>query len=78
MDGRAEPFDRPLRQRPRLGLGSQGVAENWSVVPSPNPNASLGDNGLAGVVAVPGGGIWAVGETTNTQGNYATLILHHR
>jgi hypothetical protein len=60
-----------------LTLIEHGVEGQWSVVPSPNPNASLGDVGLAGIVAVPGGGLWAVGETTNTAGNYATLILYH-
>jgi hypothetical protein len=55
-------------------LTLQGVNGTWSVVPSPNPGT--GDNGLAGVTAIPGGGLWAVGITTN-NGNAATLILYH-
>jgi hypothetical protein len=49
----------------------------WSVVPSPNPNAANGDNGLSSVTPIPGGGLWAVGNTTNDPGNRATLVLHH-
>jgi hypothetical protein len=26
----------------------------------------------------PGGGLWAVGVTGNSQGNYGTLIEYHR
>jgi hypothetical protein len=55
-------------------LTLQGVSGTWSVVPSPSPGTS--DNGLAGVTAIPGGGLWAVGIQTN-NGNAATLILHH-
>ena len=47
-------------------------------VVSPNPNQSLGDNGLSSVARIPGGGLWAVGLTTNTDGNNAALILHHQ
>jgi hypothetical protein len=53
------------------------VKGTWSVVHSPNPNSSLGDDGLSSVAAIPGGGLWAVGLTTNADGNNAPLILHH-
>jgi hypothetical protein len=56
-------------------LVEQGVAGLWTVVPSPSP--STGDNGLASVAAIPGGGLWAVGVATNTAGNFGTLILYH-
>ena len=46
----------------------------WSLVSSP----SLGtDSGFAAITAIPGGGLWAVGVTGNSKGNYATLIEHH-
>ncbi len=56
-------------------LVEQGVSGQWTVASSPNPNP--GDNGLASITATPGGGLWAVGVTTNSAGNFATLILHH-
>jgi hypothetical protein len=59
-------------------LVEHGVRGVWSVVESPNPNQSLGDNGLSSVARIPGGGLWAVGQTTNSDGNRATLILHHQ
>jgi hypothetical protein len=59
-------------------LVEHGVNGTWSVVDSPNPNQSLGDNGLSSVARIPGGGLWAVGLTTNTDGNRAALILHHQ
>jgi hypothetical protein len=55
-------------------LALQGVSGTWSVAPTPNPGTS--DNGLAGITAIPGGGVWAVGIQTN-NGNAATLILYH-
>jgi hypothetical protein len=58
-------------------LVEHGVHGVWSVVDSPNPNPSLGDNGLASVAVIPGGGLWAVGLTTNSDGNNAALIVHH-
>jgi hypothetical protein len=58
-------------------LVEHGVRGVWSVVDSPNPNQDLGDNGLSSVARIPGGGLWAVGVTTNTDGNNAPLILHH-
>ena len=56
-------------------ITEQGVGGQWSIVPSPNPGAG-GDNGLAGVTAIPGGGLWAVGIATN-NGNPSTLIEYH-
>jgi hypothetical protein len=56
-------------------LTLQGVSGTWSVVPSPNPG--VGDNGLAGVTAIPGGGLWAVGVTASGTSNFSTLILYH-
>jgi hypothetical protein len=53
------------------------VNGHWSLVPSPSPNSAAGDDGLAGVAAVPGGGVWAVGITSNADGNPATLIEYH-
>ena len=58
-------------------LVEHGVNGVWSVVDSPNPNPSLGDNGLSSIAHIPGGGLWAVGLTTNTDGNNAALILFH-
>jgi hypothetical protein len=56
-------------------LTEQGVNGLWSLVPSPNPGT--GENGLAGISAIPGGGLWAVGIA---EGNHApsTLIEFHR
>jgi hypothetical protein len=51
------------------------VGGQWSIVPSPNPGAN-GDNGLAGIASIPGGGLWAVGIATN-NGNPSTLIEYH-
>jgi Phosphoesterase family len=53
-------------------LIEHGVKGIWSLVPS--PNASAEENGLAGITAIPGGGLWAVGITTNKEGNPATLV----
>jgi hypothetical protein len=55
-------------------LIEHGVNGQWSIDTSPNPGS--GDNGLAGVTAVPGGGLWAVGVSAG-KGNFSTLILHH-
>jgi hypothetical protein len=55
-------------------LIEQGVNGTWSVVSS--PNTGTGDNGLAGIAAVPGGGLWAVGVTAS-KGNFSTLIMYH-
>jgi hypothetical protein len=55
-------------------LTEQGVGGVWSLVPS--PNVGTGDNGLAGITAMPGGGLWAVG-ISSSKGSFSTLILWH-
>jgi hypothetical protein len=55
-------------------LTEQGVGGVWSLVSS--PNVGSGDNGLAGVAAIPGGGLWAVG-VSSSKANFSTLILYH-
>jgi hypothetical protein len=55
-------------------LTLQNVGGTWSVVAAPNPGT--GDSGLAGVTAIPGGGLFAVGVTSN-NGNFSTLIMYH-
>jgi len=47
----------------------------WSLVCS---RSLGGDSGFAAITAIPGGGLWAVGVTGNSKGNYATLIEYHR
>jgi hypothetical protein len=56
-------------------LIEQGVGGVWSISPSQNPGT--GENGLAGIAAVPGGGLWAVGIAAN-NGSPETLIEFHR
>lgn len=48
----------------------------WSVVPSPGfgPGSV---SGLAGIAIIPGGGLWAVGQTTSATGNPTPLIEYH-
>jgi hypothetical protein len=53
----------------------QGKNGTWSLVSSPVLPGS--DNGFAGVTAIPGGGVWAVGVRGNANGNYSTLIEYH-
>jgi hypothetical protein len=55
-------------------LIEQGSAGVWTVVPS--PNSGSGDNGIAGITSVPGGGLWAVG-VSSSNGNFSTLIMYH-
>jgi hypothetical protein len=55
-------------------LVEQGINGTWSVVSS--PNTGTGDNGLAGITAVPGGGLWAVG-VSSSNGSFATLVMYH-
>jgi hypothetical protein len=47
----------------------------WSLVSSPRLGGT--DSGFAAIAAIPGGGLWAVGVTGNSAGNYATLIEYH-
>ena len=54
----------------------QGVNGVWSLVSSPSLPAGS-DSGFSAVTAIPGGGLWAVGVTATTQGNYSTLIEFH-
>jgi hypothetical protein len=51
-----------------------GVNGQWTIDPTPDPGT--GDNGFAGITSVPGGGLWAVGVTSNS-GNYSTFIAYH-
>jgi hypothetical protein len=51
-----------------------GAGGQWSIDTTPNPGS--GSNGFAGVAAVPGGGVWAVGVTSN-KANNSTLIAYH-
>jgi hypothetical protein len=46
----------------------------WSIDSTPDPGT--GSNGFAGITAIPGGGLWAVGNSSS-NGNNATLIAHH-
>jgi hypothetical protein len=52
----------------------QGISGTWSIVPT--PSLGSGDSGLEAIAAIPGGGLWAVGETSG-KGNYSTLIEYH-
>jgi hypothetical protein len=58
-----------------LTLVEEVINGQWTLVPSPSPGT--GDSGLAGIAGVPAGGLWAVGVTTRTNGNFGTLILYH-
>jgi hypothetical protein len=58
-------------------LIEHGVQGQWSLVESPNPSTE--ENGLAAVTKIPhGGGLWAVGITTDSEGNPTPLIEFHR
>jgi hypothetical protein len=50
-----------------------GTGGQWSLDTTPDPGT--GSNGFAGISAVPGGGVWAVGATSN-KGNNSTLIAY--
>jgi hypothetical protein len=54
----------------------QGIKGTWSVVSTPSLRVGS-DSGLEAITAIPGGGMWAVGETGSAKGNYATLIEYH-
>jgi hypothetical protein len=62
-------------------LVEHAVNGKWTTVASPNPQppapGTPGDNGLASVAAIPHGGLWAVGNTSNVDGNAAPLIVFH-
>jgi len=53
----------------------QGRNGMWSLVSTPSLGGT--DSGFAGITAIPGGGMWAVGVTGNSKGNYAALIEFH-
>ena len=56
----------------------QGADGRWSIVATPDLSGDQGDNGFAGIAAVPGGGLWAVGLQTNAiTGAPQTLIEYH-
>jgi len=57
-----------------LSLIEHQSGGTWSVQPTPDPGT--GTNGFASITAIPGGGLWAVGNFSNS-GNNATLIAHH-
>lgn len=57
-----------------LSLIEHETGGTWSIEPSPDPGS--GANGFAGIAAIPGGGLWAVGNFSN-KANNATLIAHH-
>ena len=48
----------------------------WSVVSTPKLGKGT-DSGFAAITAIPGGGMWAVGVTPSSTGNYSTLIEYH-
>jgi hypothetical protein len=54
----------------------QGTNRGWSLVSTPSLAGS--DSGFAAITSIPGGGMWAVGVTGNSKGNYATLIEYHQ
>ena len=54
-----------------------GVSALWSIVSSPLLAADS-DSGFADITAIPRGGLWAVGVTSQMNGNYATLIEYHQ
>lgn len=56
-------------------LMEHGLGGTWTVDSTPNPGAN-GDNGFAGIDAIPGGGVWAAGIATN-NGNAQALIEYH-
>ena len=55
----------------------RGVNGTWSLVSSP-PLGNGSDSVFAAITTIPGGGMWAVGVTSNPSGNYSTLIEYHR
>jgi hypothetical protein len=53
---------------------SQARTAPWTAVPS--PNATSGNNVLAGVSSVSAGDVWAVGQAEDANGNGQALIEH--
>ena len=56
-------FDVQMAWPPAEQLAAQA---DWNAPPS------------ASIAAIPGDGLWAVGDTTNVPGNAAPLIMFHR
>jgi hypothetical protein len=56
------------------GLIEHETGGVWSIETTPDPGT--GTNGFASIAAIPGGGLWAVGNYSN-NGNNATLIAYH-
>ena len=56
----------------------QGINGVWSLIASPSLGTGT-DTGFAGISAIPGGGLWAVGVTAPPKGagSYSTLIEFH-
>lgn len=63
---------------PNTGVYLSEILHNtggqWTIDSTPSPGG--GTNGFAGISAVPGGGVWAAGVTSN-KGNNSTLIAYH-
>jgi hypothetical protein len=57
-----------------FSLIEHGTGGVWSVEATPNPGS--GANGFASITAIPGGGLWAVGNYANS-GNNATFVAYH-
>ena len=55
-------------------LVERGAGNSWTVAPAAAPGT--GDGGLAGVAAIPGGGVWAVGIRSE-NGAPETLVEYH-
>jgi hypothetical protein len=58
-------------------LGLHWNGRSWTKVPTPDPTASMGDDELLAVTAIPGStGAWAVGYSLDPQSRTKTLVLH--
>jgi hypothetical protein len=55
-------------------LVEQLVHGRWTVMPTPNPGGTGGDNGFGGISAAPGGPVWAVGTYKTSSSANQTLI----
>jgi len=61
-----------------VGQHETDTAPYTTYVAGPLYRRRLFRSGFAGITAIPGGGLWAVGVTSNPQGNYETLIEYHQ
>jgi len=57
-----------------FSLIEHNTGGQWSIDTTPDPGTSA--NGFASITAVPGGGLWAVGNYAN-NGNNVTLAAFH-